>query len=265
MGKTVTTELATYAPGKTRNPHEPRAHARRLVERLGRGRCGRHRPARGRHADQRLGDPAGVVLRRGRLQAVVRPASAPWRAAAIGAARPHRRLCAQRRRRRTARAGARRRRLRRPELDALPAALDRRPPGAPPALAIVRTPFWDRVDAGAREAFDAFVAKLGERARPMDLPRSAADAVTWHRTIMEADIAASFEAEYEQGRDRLSASLRGQIERGRTVTGVDYRRALARRATLADRSTRCSTMSTPSSRRPRWARRRPGSNPPATR
>ncbi len=51
---------------------------------------------------------------------------------------------------------------------------------------------------------------------------------------MEADIAASFEAEYEQGRDRLSASLRGQIERGRTVTGVDYRRALARRATLAD-------------------------------
>src|SRR5688572_24353350 len=107
-------------------------------------------------------------------------------------------------------------------------------PSAPPALGIVRTPFWDRVDAGAREAFDAFVATLGEHASPLDLPHSASDGVTWHRTIMEADIAASFEAEYEQGRDRLSAALRGQIERGRTVTVVDYRRALAHRATLAD-------------------------------
>ena len=31
-----------------------------------------------------------------------------------------------------------------------------------------------------------------------------------------------------RGRDRLSASLRGQIERGRQVTAVDYRKALAR-------------------------------------
>ncbi len=37
MGKTVTTEFAYFHPGKTRNPHNPRAHARRLVERLGRG------------------------------------------------------------------------------------------------------------------------------------------------------------------------------------------------------------------------------------
>ncbi len=45
---------------------------------------------------------------------------------------------------------------------------------------------------------------------------------------MEADIAGSFEAEYERGRDQLSASLRAQIERGRLTTAVDYRRALAR-------------------------------------
>ena len=37
MGKTVTTEYAYFHPGKTRNPHDPDAHARRLVERLGRG------------------------------------------------------------------------------------------------------------------------------------------------------------------------------------------------------------------------------------
>ena len=37
LGKTVTTELAVYHPGKTRNPHDPEPHARRLVVGLGRG------------------------------------------------------------------------------------------------------------------------------------------------------------------------------------------------------------------------------------
>ena len=44
---------------------------------------------------------------------------------------------------------------------------------------------------------------------------------------MEAEIAGSFEDEYERGRGRLSASLRGQIERGRQTTAVAVRRALA--------------------------------------
>jgi Asp-tRNA(Asn)/Glu-tRNA(Gln) amidotransferase A subunit family amidase len=33
MGKTVTTECATYSPGKTRNPHNPRPAARRRARR----------------------------------------------------------------------------------------------------------------------------------------------------------------------------------------------------------------------------------------
>ena len=44
---------------------------------------------------------------------------------------------------------------------------------------------------------------------------------------MEADIAGSFEREYERGRDQLSTSLREQIERGRQVSAVNYRKALA--------------------------------------
>lgn len=45
---------------------------------------------------------------------------------------------------------------------------------------------------------------------------------------MEADIAGSFVTEYEQGREHLSASLRSQIERGRTISAVDHRAALDR-------------------------------------
>ena len=43
---------------------------------------------------------------------------------------------------------------------------------------------------------------------------------------MEADLAKNFEAEYRDGRDKLSEALRGQIERGRKVRAVDYNKAL---------------------------------------
>jgi Asp-tRNA(Asn)/Glu-tRNA(Gln) amidotransferase A subunit family amidase len=43
---------------------------------------------------------------------------------------------------------------------------------------------------------------------------------------MEAEIAGSYDAEYRRGADRLSASLRGQIERGRQTTAVAHRQAL---------------------------------------
>ena len=64
IGKTVTTEFAYFHPGKTRNPHDRRAHARRLVVGLGGGGRRRHGAARDRHADQRLDHPPGGVLRR---------------------------------------------------------------------------------------------------------------------------------------------------------------------------------------------------------
>src|SRR5690606_38889646 len=63
---------------------------------------------------------------------------------------------------------------------------------------------------------------------PCELPAGAADAIGLHRTIMEAEIAGSYEREYERGRDRLSDSLRAQIERGRRITAVEHRRAVER-------------------------------------
>lgn len=98
----------------------------------------------------------------------------------------------------------------------------------PPTLAWVPTPFWEQVAPDAQAAFGELVELLAGRIAPFELPVSAADAVTWHKTVMEADLAGSFEVEYERGRDQLSASLRGQIERGRLVTAVAYRQALAR-------------------------------------
>ena len=61
---------------------------------------------------------------------------------------------------------------------------------------------------------------------------AADDAVAWHRTIMEADLARSFEREYEGGKDKLSSTLREMIKRGQKCLAVDYNRAVGQMAVL---------------------------------
>ena len=111
------------------------------------------------------------------------------------------------------------------------AILDQSPP-LRPRLAFVRTPMWERAEAGTTLAFEELVETLGPCVGVQDLGEPMRQAWQWHRTIMEADIAASFALEYELGRDRLSAALRAQIERGQGVTAVDYIQARDRSAIL---------------------------------
>ena len=101
-------------------------------------------------------------------------------------------------------------------------------PPIEPMLAFVKTPHWERVDADAKEAFGELVNTLGDRVEEIDLFPSAAEAWDWHRIIMESEMAASFEREWQAGRDKLSSQLRSLIERGREVRAVDYQRALRR-------------------------------------
>ena len=101
-------------------------------------------------------------------------------------------------------------------------------PPIEPTLAFIRTPLWDRVDPDAKEAFAELQEALGERLEEVELFPSAAEAWDWHKTIMDAEMAANFEREWTDGRDRLSPQLRELIERGREVRAVDYQRALSR-------------------------------------
>jgi Asp-tRNA(Asn)/Glu-tRNA(Gln) amidotransferase A subunit family amidase len=112
-------------------------------------------------------------------------------------------------------------------------AMARMEPPLPPSLAFVRTPFWSRLAPDAQEAFLELAELLKARMGEFELPEGAAAVVDLHRSVMEADLAGSFDDEYERGCDQLSPSLRGQIERGRTVTAVAYRKALARRDVIA--------------------------------
>jgi len=95
-----------------------------------------------------------------------------------------------------------------------------------PMLGFLRTPHWERMTPEAREAFDELRGELGDCIEEVDLLPSASEAWDWQKTVMEADMAANFEREWERGRDKLSPQLRGLIERGREIKAVDYKRAV---------------------------------------
>jgi Asp-tRNA(Asn)/Glu-tRNA(Gln) amidotransferase A subunit family amidase len=103
-----------------------------------------------------------------------------------------------------------------------------------PMFAFVKTPHWGRADEETRAAFAELIEHLGDRVEEFELFPSAVEAWEWHRTIMEAEMAANLEREFDQGGDRLSESLRAQLTRGREVRALDYQHALARIRPLAE-------------------------------
>jgi Asp-tRNA(Asn)/Glu-tRNA(Gln) amidotransferase A subunit family amidase len=231
FGKTVTTELATYSPGKTRNPRNPS-----------------HTPG-GSSSGSAAAVAAGMVPLAVGTQtngSVIRPAAL---CGAVGfkathGVIPRTGILKQSRALDTVGAMAR-------NVDDIalimetlaghdPEDLDTKPiarppfrraaaedPPFPPSFAFMRTPVWNRIEPESDAAFAELIQHLGERVEERILPESVAHAWDWHRTIMETDIASSFVVEYERGREQLSKSLQAQIERGRETRAVNYLHALA--------------------------------------
>ncbi len=101
-------------------------------------------------------------------------------------------------------------------------------PPLPPMLAYVKGPAWERATEETQAAFAELAAALGDRIVEVEMPASARQSLDWHREIMEAEMAANLDLEWEKGRDRISDQLRTQLERGREVKALDYQRARAR-------------------------------------
>jgi Asp-tRNA(Asn)/Glu-tRNA(Gln) amidotransferase A subunit family amidase len=107
-------------------------------------------------------------------------------------------------------------------------------PPLAPMFAFVKTPIWERADDETKEGFAEIVAQLGEQVEEVELFPSAHEAWQWHQTIMGAEVAHNFEAEWQKSRALLSEQLRAQIERGREVRAVDYQKALKQIAPMQD-------------------------------
>ncbi|MEM7169746.1 MAG: amidase [Pseudomonadota bacterium] len=105
---------------------------------------------------------------------------------------------------------------------------------APPKFAFVRTSQWQRADSATHEAFSQLTDFLGERIEPLDLPGDFDGALAAHKTVMGADLAKSFAKEYEVGKDQLTPRLCEMIEEGASFTAVAYNRARDLQETLRE-------------------------------
>jgi Asp-tRNA(Asn)/Glu-tRNA(Gln) amidotransferase A subunit family amidase len=253
LGKTVTTEFATYSPGKTRNPHNPD-----------------HTPG-GSSSGSAAAVAAGMVplaLGSQTNGSVIRPASfcgvygfKPThglipRGGVLKLSRTLDHvgmfarslediaLLAEQLVGRDPRDPDTRVRARIPFV-----ATAAQEPPFPPLLAFVKGPAWERAEAQTKAAFAELVAALGDRVVEVPLPESALKALDWHRTIMEAEMAANLDLEWDKGRDRLSEPLRAQLARGREVSALEYQLACARIPLLnegfEDIFERCDAIVTP--------------------
>jgi Asp-tRNA(Asn)/Glu-tRNA(Gln) amidotransferase A subunit family amidase len=107
-------------------------------------------------------------------------------------------------------------------------------PPLAPMFAFIKTPYWDGVDQDTRQGFAELIEHLGGQVEEIELFPSAREAWQSHQTIMAAEMAHNLEREWTNGRDRLSEQLRGQIERGRQVGATDYLKALSSIAPIHD-------------------------------
>ena len=230
VGKTVTTELAVYYPGKTRNPHDltrtPGGSSSGSAAAVASGMvplavgsqtngsvirpasfCGifGFKPSYGTISrwgvleQSRLLDSVGVMARSVNDLALISETLMGY----------DERDSAMRQ-------------------QATPAlvSIARDEPPVEPAIAFVKSPVWKHAEADCREAFSEIIDCLGKHCDEIDLPAPFEKAIDWHRTILCADLAKNFFTRYQSGKAQLSKELVGMIEEGQDVLAVDYNRAV---------------------------------------
>jgi Asp-tRNA(Asn)/Glu-tRNA(Gln) amidotransferase A subunit family amidase len=105
-----------------------------------------------------------------------------------------------------------------------------------PRIAFLKGPFWDRVEPALQEACGELLEAVGERMSEIALPEGFEQALGWQETIMESETARLFAADLarddESGSEGISASFRGLIEKGRSHSAVAFNEAMAARAGL---------------------------------
>jgi Asp-tRNA(Asn)/Glu-tRNA(Gln) amidotransferase A subunit family amidase len=238
LGKTVSTELAVYAPGKTRNPHNPE-----------------HTPGGSSSGSAAAVSTAMVPFAVGTQTngSVIRPASY----CGVYGFKPS-----------FARISRNGVLTQSPPLDTIglfarslddlamiadvlmrfDAQDEAMTPVAPPCIAsvlaeevpanphfaFVRTPAWDQVEAITKDGLRELIEEVNERQQKtvdiLDLPPAFDELHEDHRKVMEADLAHNFADEYNRGKEELSVVLREMIERGQRVSDSDYGKAIARKA-----------------------------------
>ena len=232
MGKTVTTELAYYSPGKTKNPHDP-------TRTPGGSSSGSAAAVASHMVPLAIGSQTNG--------SVIRPASY----CGVVGYKPTKGLISRHLVLQISRAldqiGVFSNTLedaaliseqlfgydkQDPDtsLSAKPKLLDatKQKPPLEPIFAYIKLPFIDELDEDAKKGFEEIKDELKGKIDEIELPEGFVDIPEWHKVIMESDMARSFSAEYTKSKHKLSNNIIEAIERGMKYTAVEYNNALSK-------------------------------------
>lgn len=253
MGKTVTTELAYFAPGKTRNPYaQDRTPGGSSSGSAAAVAAGMVPAAIGTQTNGSIIRPAAFCGAVGfkPTHGLVPRTGALLQSGPLDTIGPLTRSVAD--------AAALVDVIRGPDPgdpDSRPAAagalLDTvlSDPPVPPRLAFVRSPVWDRASADTQAVFADLVAMLRGQCEEITLPPSFDDAHRHHRTLMLGGFAHNL-AGYAAHADGLSDQMRQALTDAAAVSAGDYLAALSARdaltTELADLLTGYDAVLTPS-------------------
>ncbi|MEM8952203.1 MAG: amidase [Pseudomonadota bacterium] len=100
-------------------------------------------------------------------------------------------------------------------------AAQSKPPMAP-LLAFVKTPVWDQAETTTKDAFAELTEFLGGNVDSVDLPEVFAEGHALQRRLMTAGFAHNLGRYERNGRDKLSQHMQDAIDEGREVRAHDY-------------------------------------------
>lgn len=95
-----------------------------------------------------------------------------------------------------------------------------------PAFAFVKSPVWHLAEESTKDGFAELVEALGKACEEVALPEVYGEGAMAQRTLNLAGIARNYGRYAERGAAELSDFMRGAIADGRKVTAVDYLTAL---------------------------------------
>ncbi|WP_284735476.1 amidase [Dongia deserti] len=105
-------------------------------------------------------------------------------------------------------------------------------PPVQPDIAFVKSNVWDQAEPETQEGFRELVEALGERCTEVALPEIFEEWLGAHRSLMQAGMARNLGPYYRKAKDKLSPAMRAIIEDGLKVSAVDYLTALDWREAL---------------------------------
>ena len=237
MGKTVTAELATFSPGKTRNPHNPKhtpggsssGSAAAVASYMIPG-------ALGTQTNGSMIRPAsfcgtvgfkpsyGLISRQGILkqspfldQVGVYTRSiedAALLAEVLIATDNHDK--------------ATDRTIIAPAL----LQISQQPPPVKPKFAFIKTAAWQKTNTDTQAGFEQIIELLNDSVDVIDLHPDFDLVWDYLKTVNEVEIATYYDSIYQRGREIISDGLISQIERGQQITAQDYLNAKHQREQL---------------------------------